>query len=184
MITGTLVIPKAWRSELWGIILFFLFAICTVWLSKKLPNSIIIGELFSTTSYTVTLKLPLLWLFPFFTLIVIAWRIYDVRYVVDPKGIESLIGRISLQQRITRIRYEDIRSVETEQSLIERALNVGTVLVGTSGTSGVEIAMKGIAAPKEVQDMLQRERDARHKAALETVQKVLDEQEQESSDEQ
>ena len=57
------------------------------------------------------------------------------------------------------MRFDDIRSAETDQTILERLLNVGDVEVGTAATSEIEIVFAGVAAPQEVQDMIQRERD-------------------------
>ncbi len=165
MVKSELVIPKVWRSELSGIIFFLFSSVLAVWLSHTFPASVITGRLFSISSYTFYLSLPLLWFVPFITLVIVTARIYNVRYIVDSRGVEALIGRLSLNQRITRVRYEDIRSIETDQSLWERALDIGTVLISTAASSDVEVTLEGIAAPKEVQDMLQRERDSRVRIA-------------------
>jgi len=175
MVRSDLVIPKVWRSELWGIALFLFLCVLSVWLSWEFPSTVIAGKLFSFSSLSVVLQLPVLWLAPLMTLMIVMARIYNVRYVIDARGVEALVGRLALEQRITRVRYEDIRSVEIDQSLWDRVLDIGTVLVSTAANAGVEVVLEGIAAPTEVQDMLQRERDSRQRAATQIVQKVLEE---------
>jgi len=113
----------------------------------------------------VYLSLPLWWFLPLLTLGATMRRIYDVRYTVDSWGCHAKVGILSLRTTTTAVRYEDIRSIETDQSIFERILNVGSVLVSTASTSGIEVQFEGVAAPQEVQDMLQRERDSRQKSA-------------------
>jgi uncharacterized membrane protein YdbT with pleckstrin-like domain len=157
------VIAKTWRSELSGMVLFFVLCIASILLSRIFPLSVLRGELLPLGDYRLILHLPLFWLVPAFTLAAVFFRIYNVRYWVDAHGIEARVGILSLQQRITKVRYQDIRSVETEQSVIDRALDIGDVCVGTAATGSLEIVFNGISAPTEVQDMIQRERDRRQK---------------------
>jgi len=156
-----IIIPKVWRSEVMRLILFFVLSAASVVLSRRFPGSIISGELFTIGGTSITLKLPLFWLLPLMALGSAFYRVYNVRYSVDSQGIESRIGVLSLNQITTRIRFEDIRSIETEQTLIERLLDVGLVAMGTAASSGLEMTFEGIAAPREVQNMIQNERDAR-----------------------
>lgn len=157
------VIPKVWRSELGRLAVYILLSIASVVLSRQFPGSIIYGELITVGSTRVDLGLPLFWLFPVFALMELLFRIYNVRYEVNTRFIEARIGRLSFHQRLVRIRYEDIRGVETSQTLLERFLDIGDVFVGSAATDGMEVKISGIAAPLEVQDMIQSERDKRIK---------------------
>lgn len=154
-------IPKVWRSEVSRLILFFILSAISVVLSRQYPDTVITGKLFTLAGKTFWLSLPLFWLAPFFALMELAVRIYNVRFKVDGRGIEAQSGILSFSTSITRVRYEDIRSIETDQSLIGRFLDVGDVLIGTAATSGIEIAFHGVEAPREIQEMIQRERDRR-----------------------
>lgn len=167
MVESELVLPKTWRSELRGVLLFLVFCVLAIVLSRAFPRSVVAGSLFTIGSIHFSAKLPLWWLPAFSMLVVSVARIYNVRYVIDARGVEAQVGRLSLHQRITRVRYEDIRSVEIEQTLMGRALNIGDVEISTAATGSVEIVLIGIAAPEEVQDMLQRERDSRQKIVKE-----------------
>ena len=165
MIKTEIVIPKVWRSEFKGVCLFLFFCVLSVLLSRYFPGSIITGRLISVGTHTISLSLPLWWFLPFFTLMTTMVRIYNVRYAVDGWGCHCKVGILSLKLRSTSVRYEDIRSIETDQTLMERIVGVGSVLISTASTAGVEVLFEGVAAPDEVQDMLQRERDSRQRAA-------------------
>lgn len=156
-----LVIPKVWRSELGLVILFLVTCVATVFLSTRYPASVITGPLFSYGDYHMSLSLPLLWFVPAIVLGMAMYRIYNVRYSLDSKGVVSVSGRLALHQTITRIRYEDIRSVETEQSIIERILNIGCLELGTAATGGLEMILYGIASPSDVRFLIENERDQR-----------------------
>ncbi|MBN8547982.1 MAG: PH domain-containing protein [Deltaproteobacteria bacterium] len=156
-----IVVHKVWRSEIERIVVLFVLCIAAVALSHHFPSSTIRGELFTLGETRIDLNLPLFALMPVVALGDLLARIYDVLYVLDGQGIEAREGIISLNQRIITLRYEDVRMVEFDQSLIERFLDVGTLQVGTAASSEVELEMKGVAAPREIQQMIQSERDKR-----------------------
>lgn len=163
MANGEIVIPKTWRSEMVRVVIFLILCITSVLLSKAFPGSVIRGRLLTVFGHTLYLSLPLFWLIPFGALVDVCVRIFNVRYVVDAQGIEARQGILSLNQTITRVRYEDVRSVEIDQSLLDRILNIGVVAISTAGTDGVEVVFQGVAAPREIQLMLQAERDRRER---------------------
>ncbi len=156
-------IQKTWRSEYACFILMLFFSVISIYLSATFPGSVIAGKLFSIGKSTVFLKLPLFWFIPAFLAGVLFFRMFNYKYSVDSRGVEAITGILSTTQRITRVRYEDIRSVETQQTLMDRFLGIGNVEIGTAATGEIEINFRGIAAPEEVQDMIQAERDKRQK---------------------
>lgn len=165
MIERPILIPRVWRSQSAQLILFIVISPICIWLSNTFPLSIIAGPLLSFGDSTLELKLPLFWFVPLFIVGQAVLRIYDVRYIIDKKGIESKIGILSLSQTITRIRYEDIRSIDSRQTLSERMLGIGTLEMGTAASAGLEMSFSGIANPLKVQKMIQAERDARLRQA-------------------
>jgi len=93
------------------------------------------------------------------------WPIYDGYFKIDNRGVELKTGVLSINQKIVRVRYEDIRSIEVAQSILDRVLDVGTIGVASAATEGIEIAYNGVAAPREIQDLMQSERDRRLRLA-------------------
>lgn len=176
MVKSELVIPKVWRSELQSVTLFFFFSVLAVVLSRHFPGSVLTASLFTVGSSTIYLTLPLWWFLPFFTLMGGILRIYNVRYVVDNRGIEARIGILSTRQSVTRVRYEDIRNFEINQTILGRILDYGIVEISTSASDGVEVIMEGVASPEEVKDMLERERDKRQKAQRNNEKRIYAEQ--------
>lgn len=156
-----IVIAKVWRSELPRVVVMLASCAVSVFLSLKFPGSVIRGELLTLGSRTVYLSLPLFWLVPFGIYLELLYRIYNVRYAMDPRFLEARLGVLSLSQNIVRVRYDDIRGVETDQTVLGRALDFGDVQVGTAATAGMEIVMRGIGAPREVREVIERERDRR-----------------------
>ena len=163
MVKGEVVIPKTWRSEIKGLGAFLGLMLVSVILSRQFPGSVVSNEFSLWGDSVLRISLPLFWFVPFGTLLFTIGKIYNVRFTVDSRGIRARVGILAWNQRITRVRYEDIRSVETEQSLLERALDIGNVEVATAATGNIEIVFDGVAAPKELQEMIQIERDRRQK---------------------
>lgn len=165
----SIIIAKTWRGEWLKLVAFVVLSMLSIFFSARYPGSIIRGDLFSIFGYKVYLSLPLFWFLPAGAIGTAIWRIYDVRYSVDRRGIEARVGVLAFSQRIVRVRFEDVRSIEVDQTLIERFLGIGNLLVGTAATSGVEIYLEGIGAPHEVQQMVQAERDKRAQMILATA---------------
>ena len=160
-----IIIPRVWRSQASTLILFLLVSPICIWISNRIPQTVISGPLISLGESTIILKVPLLWFIPAFLVCKALINIYDVRYTLDNRGIESKIGILSLSQTITRVRYEDIRSVDSRQTLSERLLGIGTLELGTAASAGLEIIFTGIDNPGELQKQIQDERDARLRKA-------------------
>jgi len=158
-----IIIPKVWRSELSLIILFFIFCLASIVLSHEFPRSVIKGELFSLGSSKVMLHLPLFWLLPAGTLGRALFKIYNVRYILDKNGIEGRYGVLWVNQVISRIRYVDIRSAEIQQSLADRLLTVGDVIISSAAKQTIDILFQGIAVPHEVKEVILAERDKRQR---------------------
>ena len=158
---GEVVIPKVWRSELRLIFIFIVTSIASVAGSHYFPLSVVSGNVISFGAWRIEMQLPLLWTVPLSTILLAIFRIYNVRYVLTSRGLDCYDWVLG-PQRVMTIRYEDIRSLETEQSIIGRMLDVGNILIGTAAQSSVEVIFKGVASPAEVLFLIQRERDRRH----------------------
>jgi len=154
-------VPKSWRSETFRIALVIIACVVAGILTKYLPQSIVRGELIKLGEHRVMLSLPVFWLMPFGVAADLLYRIFNVRYEIHPTFIEGRTGVLSFSQNLVRIRYEDVRGVESDQGILGRLLNYGDVQIGTAASSGMEIVMYGVLAPKEICDMIQRERDKR-----------------------
>lgn len=158
-------IPKVWRSEIPGVFLFLALCSISIYISNQFPSTIIDGRLFGIGDWELRLALPIFWLMPFIAIGSTVAKIYDVRYTINQREIQAIIGILAFNKRITGVRYEDVRSVEIEQTLLGRIFNFGDVEISTAATGTVEIIFRGIESPTEVQDMLQRERSNRREAS-------------------
>lgn len=150
-----------WRSQIFALLFFFATCLACLYLSDYLSFTVIKGELFAIGGRKYYLHLPLLILLPGFVLGKILIYMYDSKYIIDERGVEAQIGLVSLSLRQPRLRYEDIRGVEPIQTLWERMLGIGGVMVGSAMTQDVEIVMEGVANPRGIQLLIGGERDKR-----------------------
>ena len=76
------------------------------------------------------------------------------RYVITTERLRIRRGLLSKKTQETRI--ERVQNVNTDQSLRERMLRVGTVDFDTAGTDDSEFRFVGIASPAEVVNAVDR----------------------------
>lgn len=107
-----LVLRPEWRSQ-WFTILLFIISISVYLLI-----------------YNPWLQLFLSFFICFFFLRLLARR-YGRSYMIGPKGVEVNIG--IFYRDMTRIEYRHIRGVNLRQSLFNRLISIGQILVSTSG---------------------------------------------------
>jgi uncharacterized membrane protein YdbT with pleckstrin-like domain len=70
------------------------------------------------------------------------------RYMVTTQRLH--IRRGILARRVQQTRLERVQNVNTEQSFLERILQVGTVDFDTAGTDDSDFVFRGIANPEDV----------------------------------
>jgi len=133
---------RSWRSVLPQLIIGLLIAILVLVISLRFglfATQINLGE------DTVTLPLFLL------ILIVLSIRplllMFDCRHELGCHHLRSAQGIVSLKKEQVEIPFEDILGVRFTQSILERILNVGTILVWTASAEKPEVSLKGIGDP-------------------------------------
>lgn len=60
-----------------------------------------------------------------------------------------------LKRNSTEIGFEDIRTVNVSQTLLQRVFNLGNLSIASSGTSDYEILVKNMPNPNEIRDEIQ-----------------------------
>lgn len=78
------------------------------------------------------------------------------RYTVTNKRL--IVRRGIIARHVDEVEIAHIRSVNIRQGLWQRLLGYGHLLVGTSGTGGIEIVMQNIANPGGVRDVIRGQR--------------------------
>lgn len=79
-----------------------------------------------------------------------------VRLVVSNKRTIKHVGII--QRHTTEVLHDHVRSVDIQQTFLERMLNVGTVGIDSAGQDGIEIEVKDIPFPYEIKKIIDKHR--------------------------
>ena len=74
------------------------------------------------------------------------------------------IKRGLLAKKVQQTRIDRVQNVNTDQSVLERALRVGTVDFDTAGTDDSDFTFRGVASPSRVVEAVDR---AQHEATAE-----------------
>ena len=127
-----IVLRPAWRSQWFTIVLLII----------------------SISGYIVIvnpwLQLFLSFFICFFFFKILARR-YGRSYMIGPKGVEVNIG--IFYRDMTRIEYRHIRGVNLRQSLFNRLMSIGQILVSTSGMD-TELVISDITKPVYFTDII------------------------------
>lgn len=139
---------RSWRSVLPEMLLAFAMALLILWLSIKYDSfglPIPLGSL----GLNYTLNLPLYMLVFVVFMARPLFLLYNARHEVGEHHVYSVQGIWSLKRDHVEIPFEDVLGVRYKQSLLERVLNVGNILVWTASAERPEIVMEGIGDPEE-----------------------------------
>jgi uncharacterized membrane protein YdbT with pleckstrin-like domain len=80
------------------------------------------------------------------------------------------IKRGILAKRVQQTRIDRVQNVNTDQSVLERVLRVGTVDFDTAGTDDSEFTFAGVSSPSRVVEAVDR---AQHAATAEQAETQL-----------
>jgi len=84
----------------------------------------------------------------------IAYTYMNYRYVIGENRIETIEGIIS--RNISSIQYRHVLSVDIDQTVLERFIDVGNIQLATAGTSEAEVVIKRILNPSKIQKMINK----------------------------
>lgn len=87
---------------------------------------------------------------------------FDSSYCISPHHIYETTGRCSLKRQHVELAFEDVRGVRSEQSLLQRLLGVGAVVVWTASANAPAVIMRGIYQPDRIVSLIQARLDRRH----------------------
>ncbi|MBQ9565303.1 MAG: PH domain-containing protein [Synergistaceae bacterium] len=73
---------------------------------------------------------------------------------------EVAFERGILNRQSTEIGFEDIRTVDVTQTLVQRIFNLGNISIASSGTGGYEIFVKNMPDPNVIRDEIQERKRA------------------------
>jgi len=102
----------------------------------------------------------------FFWYLVFGWLIVPVIVALWKKaGLvlkiyadKVVLERGVLSKHITQVLISDIRSLDTKQNLMQRAVNIGDVMIATAGISGYEMIAQGLPDPRGIVNLILKQR--------------------------
>ena len=103
--------------------------------------------------------------FPVLTLLMlpIVFRIFSTIYgsclILRADKLIYIDGQMSTKRRYTDVSYPTLLFVQVEQGLIERIMNVGTVLLGRHANESSELVLKGLPKPEKIASLIKRRVD-------------------------
>ena len=134
---------RSWRRILPWIILIIAFGWFAVWATAQDPDSVMFFRLTEDTLLPVP-RYFLLWLV---LTIRPAVLMLDARYEIGHHHIRAVTGRLSLHRHSVEIAYEDLLTVEVDQSILDRILFVGDVIAGSAMSDSPRIVMEAVGSP-------------------------------------
>jgi len=90
--------------------------------------------------------------------LLIVYRKYSWRFMVDDENIESHRGIIA--RNVKSIRIRDLRNINVNQTIMQRILGVGDVEFSSAAGGGVEVIFFGVDHPLQVKDLAHDQQEA------------------------
>lgn len=151
-------ISRSWRSVLPNLIFAFVAAGLVLYFSLEY-------DFFGFTLDFTFFGKKITAVFPLFLLVLgvlLARPVFlmkDTKHILASHHLYSESGRLSLHRQHVEIAFEKMLGVRFQQNLIERALNVGSVLVWTASADRPEVVLKGIKDPEVITRTIQQRID-------------------------
>lgn len=140
------VITQSWLNQLGLVLAAVVFEVAIVVCLILFSETV-------TTVKSMSVALNVAPCFPLFLLMLAGLRVYNERLVVTPNYLIHVTGRISWREHSLRLEYTHIQEIETVQTILQRALGLGDVIVVPLGGSK-KIVMRGLRHPREVKDLI------------------------------
>jgi uncharacterized membrane protein YdbT with pleckstrin-like domain len=105
-------------------------------------------------------------------LVVLAGFLYRVATVYTITNQRLRIKRGILSKKIQQTRIDRVQNVNTEQTVIQRLLRVGTVDFDTAGTDDSDFTFAGVSSPSRVVEAVDRAQHAAASAETQTGQQL------------
>lgn len=94
--------------------------------------------------------------------LVALWKRFSMKIFVDEQQIEISEGILSVVHN--SIYCADVRTTVVRQNILQRIVGIGTVEVGSAGTGKVEIIARGIPKPRELERIVEEQKQICNKA--------------------
>lgn len=78
------------------------------------------------------------------------------RYIITNRRV--IVKRGIIAKHVDEVDIADIRSIQVRQSVEQRMIGCGDVLIATAGTAGNEIKIKNVAKHSEIADLIRNQK--------------------------
>jgi len=117
--------------------------------------------MFRNHPFKFTLCLLLIAAFGLGLVILICWRIKCLGTTLVVTDQKTTLRTGILSKNISEVFHSDVRSIQINQSLMQRICGVGSIGISSAGQAGVEIAVDGIPDPNSVREIIDEHRKPR-----------------------
>lgn len=87
------------------------------------------------------------------------WAYLANTYTITPEAVQQTewyVANGRLRRRTPRVNFAHVRSIDTDQGLMQLCLGVGHLLIASGGTDGHEVALRHVARPRALCREIQR----------------------------
>lgn len=145
--------PSWWNYARWFALCFVVLPVIVIVFVRFLPPLLgMSGDLTTYFPFVVLLLLVLYLVPPIWAhldRLAMELRVYDDRIVLE-RGI--------LSKETKELFVEDTRSIDTRQSLTQRIVGTGDLMIASSGTDQYEYVAAGIPDPEDVKQLIVQQR--------------------------
>ena len=90
--------------------------------------------------------------------ILIVWWLRCLGTTLTVTDEKSMLRKGILSKYTNEVMHDNVRNIQVRQSFFQRIMNVGYVGISSAGQAGMEIEVKGIPDPDEVQRLISEHR--------------------------
>jgi membrane protein YdbS with pleckstrin-like domain len=87
-------------------------------------------------------------------IVILVWSILRLSVCLKITNKRCLLQEGLLSRSTSEVLHDHVRNVQTDQSLLERVLNVGSVGISSSGQGGIEIQVSGVPNPGKIREIV------------------------------
>ena len=150
--SGKIVLTQNFLNQLPMLVALAFSFPAAIWLSIAYPWSV---EHLEIPLFNFAFPLPLFAIIPLLLLGALFHALYNVRLILCPEYLIYVEGALNWKEKSIRVEYEHIREIEIDQTIYQRIVNVGDILVTVVATSiESSLIVPGVHDPRAVKDLI------------------------------
>jgi uncharacterized membrane protein YdbT with pleckstrin-like domain len=92
-------------------------------------------------------------------LILLLWWLECRATELRVTNVRTILRRGLLSKRTVEVRHKDVRVLQVSQGIFQRLMGTGDVSIGSAGTAGLEIVVKGLMNPEDIATLIRNRQD-------------------------